>query len=536
MNKKWIQITITMTLLLIHLISADNSYDDDNDAEGEMLSLELVHRHDARFGGDDVDQAEAVKGFIARDLWRREKMINHRKGINQQDHHHHHLHRRKEMEVRKEFQMPMHSGRDYAVGEYFVEVEVGTPGQSFWLVADTGSELTWFNSIPNNHHSIDNLPPPQRKKHHKHPHHQHHPHQPGKHKHKHKHKGGSKTKTKSKKKTKSRQPKSRTAKDDPNDPCNGIFCPHRSHTFKQLPCSSKICTQDLSGVFSLSYCPNHSDPCLFDISYADGSSATGFFGIDTLSLNLTNGKQGKLENLTIGCTQSVLNGITFNENTGGILGLGFAKGSFVDKASLKYNTKFSYCLVDHLSHRNVSSYLTFGNPKVKLLAEKKTTELFLYQPFYGVNVTGISVGREMLDIPPRVWDFEAQGGMIIDSGTTLAALVQDAYEPVVEALKKSLSHVKKVDKSLGDLDFCFESEGFDPSSVPSLVFHFGGGVKFAPPVKSYVIDFGPNVKCLGFVPINGTGVSVIGNIMQQSHLWQIDVYQNTVSFAPSRCS
>ncbi|KAI5440877.1 hypothetical protein KIW84_010367 [Lathyrus oleraceus] len=412
-----------MTLLLIQLIVAHNSYEDEN-GDDETLSLELVHRHDSRFGGDDVDQVEAIKGFIQRDLFRREQM-DHRKGINQGHH------RRKDMEVKKEFQMSMHSGRDYAVGEYFVEVEVGTPGQSFWLVADTG--------------------------------------------------------------------------------------------------------KDLSGVFSLSYCPNNSDPCLFDISYADGSSATGYFGVETISVNLTNGGKGKLENVTIGCTLSVLNGITFTENTGGILGLGFTKGSFVDRASLKYNTKFSYCLVDHLSHRNVSSYLTFGNPKVKLLDEMKTTELFLYQPFYGVNVTGISVGREMLKIPPTVWDFQAEGGMIIDSGTTLAALVLEAYDPVVEALTNSLKHVKRVDKSLGDLDFCFESEGFDPSSMPSLVFHFGGGVKFAPPVKSYVIDFGPNVKCLGFVPINGTGVSVIGNIMQQSHLWQIDVYQNTVSFAPSRC-
>ncbi|CAL5187041.1 unnamed protein product [Lathyrus oleraceus] len=517
MKRKWIQ--IIMTLLLIQLIVAHNSYEDEN-GDDETLSLELVHRHDSRFGGDDVDQVEAIKGFIQRDLFRREQM-DHRKGINQGHH------RRKDMEVKKEFQMSMHSGRDYAVGEYFVEVEVGTPGQSFWLVADTGSELTWFNSIPHLQTRKHHL---QHKKHHHHHHHNHH----GKHKHKHKHKGGSKTKSKkkTKSKTKSRTP---TKRDDPNDPCSGIFCPHRSHSFQKLPCSSKVCTEDLSGVFSLSYCPNNSDPCLFDISYADGSSATGYFGVETISVNLTNGGKGKLENVTIGCTLSVLNGITFTENTGGILGLGFTKGSFVDRASLKYNTKFSYCLVDHLSHRNVSSYLTFGNPKVKLLDEMKTTELFLYQPFYGVNVTGISVGREMLKIPPTVWDFQAEGGMIIDSGTTLAALVLEAYDPVVEALTNSLKHVKRVDKSLGDLDFCFESEGFDPSSMPSLVFHFGGGVKFAPPVKSYVIDFGPNVKCLGFVPINGTGVSVIGNIMQQSHLWQIDVYQNTVSFAPSRC-
>ncbi|CAK8534627.1 unnamed protein product [Lathyrus sativus] len=519
MKRKWIQ--IMMTLLLIQFIVADNSYDDEN-VDDKALSLELVHRHDPRFGGDHVDQVKAMRGFIQRDLFRRQQM-NLRKGIYQGHH------RRKDMEVEKEFQMSIHSGRDFAVGEYFVEVEVGTPGQSFWLVADTGSDLTWFNSIP---HTLAKKHPPQQKKHHLHHHHHHHH---GKHKHKHKHKEGSKTKSKkkSKSKTKSTRP---TERDDPYDPCSGIFCPHRSHSFQKLLCSSNTCQQDLSNVFSLTYCPSQSDPCLFNVSYADGSSVLGYFGVETISVNLTNGRKEKLENVTVGCTLSVLNGITFNDNTGGILGLGFSKGSFVDIASLKYNTKFSYCLVDHLSHRNVSSYLTFGNPKVKLLAEKQTTELFLYQPFYGVNVTGISVGREMLKIPPRVWDFQARGGMIIDSGTTLAALVVEAYEPVVEALKSSLKHVKRVDKSLGDLDFCFESEGFDPSCVPSLVFHLGGGVKFAPPVKSYVIDFGPNVKCLGFMSVNGTGVSVIGNIMQQSHLWQIDVYQNTISFAPSRCS
>ena len=232
----------------------------------------------------------------------------------------------------------------------------------------------------------------------------------------------------------------------------------------------------------------------------------------------------------------MLNGITFHEDTGGILGLGYAKDSFVDKAAIQYGGKFSYCLVDHLSHKNVSSYLTFGSHKVKILSEIKRTELFLVPPLYGVNVVGISVGGQMLKIPPQVWDFSAQGGTIIDSGTTLTTLVDLAYGPVLEALNKSLINEKRVSGDFGVLEFCFDAEGFDESAVQRLVFHFAGGARFEPPVKSYIIDAAPQVKCIGIVETMGPGASVIGNIMQQNHLWEFDLSHNTVGFAPSTCN
>ena len=512
MKRRWMQwrTQILLTLLLTQFIFVHSFTIDEEKENGENdLSLELVHRHDSRAIGD-VDQLEVIKGFIQRDLFRRERM-NKRWKIN----HHGYHNRRKDIEKKEEFQMSIHSGRDYELGEYFVDVEVGTPGQRFWLVADTGSDITWFRSV----HKINKS---------------------NNHGGGHKHRAGSKTKTgtrtRTKTKSKARTGTRRRRRVGSNKQCHGVFCPHHSHTFQQVSCSSKKCKVDLSDLFSLRYCPSPSNPCLYDISYYDGSSAKGFFGTDTITVNLTNGRKGKLENLTIGCTQSTENGISFNENTGGILGLGYSIDSFVDKASYKYGAKFSYCLVDHLSHKNVSSYLTFGTPKVKLLSEIKKTELLIYPPLYGVNVSGISVGDQMLKIPPKVWNFDAEGGMIIDSGTSLGLLVLEAYDPVVNALKKSLNHLKSVGRNVGGLDFCFESEGFDESVVPRLAFHFSGGTKFEPPVKSYIIDVEPGVKCIGIVPMNGTGASVIGNIMQQNHLWEFDLGHNTLGFAPSTCN
>lgn len=422
--------------------------------------------------------------------------------------------------------MPMQSGRDYSLGEYFVEVKVGTPGQPFWLVADTGSEFTWFNCVARNVTKRRSGTKTKRRGG-----------GGGGGVHKHHHKARNKTRTRHG--HGHGHAHGHGHGHGHSNPCEGVFCPHKSLSFETVTCGSKKCRVDLSELFSLSFCPKPSDPCLYDISYADGSSAKGFFGTDTITVDPQNRKHGALTNLTIGCSKSMQNGVNFNQDTGGILGLGYGKDSFVDKAGRQYGAKFSYCLVDHLSHRDISSYLTLGpHHPAKLLGEIKRTELILFPPFYGVNVVGISIGGQMLKIPHHVWDFTAQGGTIIDSGTTLTGLRLQAYEPVLEALTKPLTKVVRVPgDDFGTLDFCFKSEGFDESVVPRFAFHFTGGARFEPPVKSYIIDVAPQVKCIGIMPIAGnSGASVIGNIMQQNHLWEFDFSQNHVAFAPSTCT
>ncbi|CAJ1958257.1 unnamed protein product [Sphenostylis stenocarpa] len=523
----FVTFTLTLTLLLFFLPAGIHG-----------TTIELLHRHNEQFTSGQLDRVEAFKGFVLRDNMRRQQ-INQRLGIQLS-----YDKRRRDTEMEpSEVEMPMLTGRDLGIGEYFVQVKVGTPGQQFWLAADTGSEFTWFNSVMREKHRPQHKRQKKKrlrraKKHHL---------------------KGSKNHTRTKKK------KSHKKRSEKSDLCDGVFCPHKSRTFHTITCASRKCKVDLSDLFSLTRCPKPSDPCLYDIgweewgngvgneqdemkvasfqdgglNYADGSSATGFFGTDTISVDLLNGKNGKLDNITIGCTTTMLDGVNFNEETGGILGLGYAKDSFIDIAGRKYGSQFSYCLVDHLSHRNVPSYLTLGGHlKAKLLTEIKRTELILFPPFYGVTVVGISIGNEMLKIPPEVWDFNTEGGTIIDSGTTLTALLYPAYEPVYEALTKPLASVKRVtEEDFGALDFCFEDEGFDDIVMPRLVFHFEGGARFEPPVKSYIIDVAPQVKCIGIVPIVGdSGLSVIGNIMQQDHLWEFDFARNTVGFAPSMCN
>ncbi|KAK9285843.1 hypothetical protein L1049_025044 [Liquidambar formosana] len=85
------------------------------------------------------------------------------------------------------------------------------------------------------------------------------------------------------------------------------------------------------------------------------------------------------------------------------------------------------------------------------------------------------------------------------------------------------------------MEFCFSATGFEESLAPKLAFHFADGAQFAPPVKSYIIDVADGVKCLGFASADWPGTSVIGNIMQQNHVWEFDLGRNKLGFAPSTC-
>ena len=192
----------------------------------------------------------------------------------------------------------------------------------------------------------------------------------------------------------------------------------------------------------------------------------------------------------------------------GVLGLGYSNSSFTARAVGAFGGKFSYCLVDHLSPRNASDYLVFGEnvihrrskPDRRRYAQLQLEEM---EPFYGVRVKGIYVGGEMLNIPCEVWDSAAGGGAIIDSSTSLTLLAEPAFHAVMEKLGRALEKYQRVE--MEPFKFCFnwEENTFDAAALPRLAVHFakngGGASVLEPPVKSYVIDVADGVKCIGIL-------------------------------------
>ncbi|KAK0595866.1 hypothetical protein LWI29_010704 [Acer saccharum] len=379
-------------------------------------------------------------------------------------------------------EMPLRAGRDFGTGQYFVQFKVGTPPQKFTLIADTSTELTWVDCRYRCGRNCN-------------------------------------------KKNTTTQHRS-------------VFKADLSSSFKTLPCLSQMCKVDLMNLFSLARCPTPLNPCAYDYRYVDGSAALGIFANETVTLGLANHRRTKLKNVLIGCSSS-FQGQSF-ANADGVVGLAYHKYSFANKAAEKFGGKFSYCLVDHLSHKNVSNYLMFGASKNESLLSGKLRytklELGLLRPFYAVNVMGISIGGAMLKIPFAVWDVKSGGGTIVDSGTSLTFLTEPAYKPLMAALELSVSKFERLNLSGLPMEYCFNSTGFEDRLVPKLVFHFADGARFEPHTKSYVIDVADGVKCLGFVSQGWPGISSIGNIMQQNNLWEFDLGKSKLGFAPSTCT
>lgn len=466
------------------------------------VRLPLVHRYSPGFitgsGLMNKTDTEIAKALHLHDIIRRQR-ISQRKHSDD-----HQIPRRKDTETSSPYALPLHSGFDILSGLYWVEVRVGTPPKPFFLVADTGSDLTWVRCQYDpklTKEAKEKLVTETKIHHHVDP----------------------------KKRSHLLNTKGR------------VFRADLSSTFKPIPCSDGMCNRELVQLHAVQNCPTPSSPCRYHYTYLGGNGAVGFFGHDTITMPLPNGSRAHLPNMTIGCTQDTQK----LDEGDGIIGLGFGDTSFPDTiVKSKLAAKFSYCLMNHRSNSSVASYLTFGPNNQAVTSPMRYTKLVLNDyrhiktGFYGVNVEGISIGGTLLKIPSQIWEEMLRGGGItFDSGSTNTWLSLPIYQAVMDELTKALSIYKKVD--LNDkgipFEFCFNDKGYNESLVPRIAFHFAGGVIFDPPVRNYVLDVAEGVKCLGFVP-SFDGSSMIGNQMQQNYLWEYDIGRGTVGYAPSSCT
>ncbi|XP_031494168.1 aspartic proteinase NANA, chloroplast-like [Nymphaea colorata] len=314
-----------------------------------------------------------------------------------------------------------------------------------------------------------------------------------------------------------------------------------SSSFVPYRCSSDSCK---SLPFSLTTCPSPASPCLYDYQYADGSFTKGTYGNETVTFTSPDGTVSTIRDVLVG-RSSEFEGTSFNK-ADGVLALGFSAMSFAIAAAQIYGAKFSYCLVDHLSMKD-SNYLVVGdNPRVSNRSNLQFTPLVFdprIQPFYGLQVDGISLDGKILPIYPSVWKFvfsnySITGGAIIDSGMTLTSLVRPAYDVVLANFQSYFQDFPTFTQP--PFDLCFNesqlSEEQRKKAGPQLGWHFAGGAKFMPHMDSYVSPVAPDQKCLTIVRAAWPGISVIGNIHQQKYLWEFNLENANLGFAPSLCS
>ncbi|CAN6443662.1 unnamed protein product [Victoria cruziana] len=448
--------------------------------DGRTMHLRLFHRNELEFRqpaehqDDEESMLRYVRELAERDLLGQRRMYNMISPG-----------RRRAAEIERgltaerSFEAPISSGAYVGVGEYFVKLRIGTPAREYLLVADTGSDLTWTKCAYDG-----------------------------------------------------RLPGGRSL----SFPAVG------SDTFVPIPCSSGMCKSMLP--FALASCPTTESPCHYDFQYVDGSFTRGIYANETVSVATPDGIVSEIRDVLVGCS-SEFQGKSFNRSDG-VLGLGQSSVSFAVTAAQIYGGKFSYCLVDHLSRRDVHDYLVFGeNPRFSNRRDVRFTPLVLdasIQPFYGLVVRGISLDGTWLPIPEFVWRFQFSGssasnGVIIDSGMTLTTLVRPAYDAVMAALQGHFSNFNTF--PLAPFQLCFNTTGLTRRQTvglgPRMAIHLGGGARFIPHIGSYIVAVARNVRCVGIVPGPFPGLSVIGNILQQHYVWEYDLLNAKLGFAPSSC-
>jgi len=134
----------------------------------------------------------------------------------------------------------------------------------------------------------------------------------------------------------------------------------------------------------------------------------------------------------------------------------------------------------------------------------------------------------------KVTESGSTGGVIIDSGTSITWLQQDAYEAVRRGLVSAIPLPATNDTDIG-LDTCFQ---WPPPpnvtvTVPDFVFHFDGANMTLPPENYMLIASTTGYLCLAMAP---TGVgTIIGNYQQQNLHLLYDIANSFLSFVPAPC-
>ncbi|EPS60725.1 hypothetical protein M569_14077, partial [Genlisea aurea] len=375
--------------------------------------------------------------------------------------------------------LPVISAASSGSGQYLVTLHLGSPPQRLFLVADTGSDLTWVSCSAC-----------------------------------------------------SRQCSGRAA---------AGFFPRRSSSFSPYHCFDSECSV-VPRPKQAARC-NHTrlhSACRYEYSYSDGSVTRGFFSHETMEFNTSAGKLERFSHLSFGCGFSNIPGPNLN-GPNGVLGLGRGPISFFTQMGQVFGHKFSYCLKDYTLSPPPTSYLLIGGGSSVVTEQRLSYTKLLTNPlsptFYYVKIDGVIVNGVKLPISPSVWSIDelGNGGTVLDSGTTLTYLAPPAYREILAAFQRLVEPPGSARRSSG-FDFCLNTTSGSGATLPRLSFELDGGSDYSPPPRNYFIDTPEGVTCLAVRPVtSAAGFSVIGNLMQQGFTFEFDRDLGRVGYTRSGC-
>ncbi|PKA57770.1 Aspartic proteinase-like protein 2 [Apostasia shenzhenica] len=288
-------------------------------------------------------------------------------------------------------------------GLYYTRIGIGTPSKAYYVQVDTGSDILWVNCISCRH-----------------------------------------------------CPK----KSDVGIQLT-LYDPQGSSSGSLVSCQARFCSATYGG--DIPGC-SPGAACDYKLLYGDGSSTSGFFINDYVHYDQVSGNHNTAPanaSIIFGCSTQQSGDLgSSSQAVDGILGFGQSNSSFLSQlASVgKVRKIFSHCL-DTVHGGGIFAIGNVVQPVVK------TTPLVPDMLHYNVILKSIDVGGVSLEIPTDVFQTGDRKGTIIDSGTTLAYLPDEAFKPLMNAI---FSHQPGLTFSTIQDFLCFQFSGRMISGV--LVF------------------------------------------------------------------
>ncbi|XP_020214780.1 aspartic proteinase-like protein 2 isoform X2 [Cajanus cajan] len=163
----------------------------------------------------------------------------------------------------------------------------------------------------------------------------------------------------------------------------------------------------------------------------------------------------------------------------------------------------------------------------------------VFGPHYNLNLQSISVNGQILPIDPAVFATSNNRGTIVDSGTTLAYLAEEAYNPFVNAITAAIPQSVRSVLSRGNQCYLITTSS-NVDIFPQVSLNFAGGASLVLRPQDYLMPQNyigeGSVWCIGFQKIPGQSVTILGDLVLKDKIFVYDLAGQRIGWANYDCS
>ncbi|CAJ2662423.1 unnamed protein product [Trifolium pratense] len=314
-----------------------------------------------------------------------------------------------------------------------------------------------------------------------------------------------------------------------------FFDPMNSSTSSLIPCSDQRCNSIIQS--SDATCSSKNNRCSYSIHYGNLSGTSGYYVSDQIHfVSISKGflTTNSSAPILFGCSNKRSGGFAKSDRAvDGVFGLGRQKMSVISQFSSQGIAPrvFSHCLRGDSIGGGILVLGEIVEPSIVY------TPLVPSQPDYNLNLQSISVKGQPLNIEASVFATSKDRGTIVDSGTALAYLAEEAYDPFVDAITTAIPQSVHTVSIKGNQ--CFLTAAIVTDIFPQVSLNFAGGASLDLRPLDYLIQQnsigGKAVWCIGFQKIEGQGKTILGDLVLKDKIVVYDLAGQRIGWADYDC-